>query len=247
MSKNKYIYGLHAVTEALKEEKAIDKILLNKGMRNEAYEKIIQLAKARSVKISFVPASKFNQFKEINHQDVIAYISPIQYQEMEATIEAIIENKEKPLFLLLDGVTDVRNLGSIIRTAECTGVDAIILPINNSAALNEDAVKTSAGAIFKIPICKVNHIKDAIFYLQSSGIKVVAASEKANEYVYNSSIDESLGIVMGDEGKGISADVLKNVNKRIKLPILGSTESLNVAVACGAILYEVVRQRSFQS
>lgn len=243
MEKEEIIYGAHSLIEALKSKKAIEKILLNKGQRNEYYEEIIQLAKEQQVKISFVPQVKFNKYEHLNHQEVIAFTSPISFADFESTVETILEKKENPLFLVLDGVTDVRNLGSIIRTAECTGVDAIILPKNNSAGVNKDTVKTSAGAIFKIPICKVDHIHDALFYFQSSGIQLIGATEKTEQFVYEQEISSSVALIMGDENKGISNSTLKQLDLKVKLPLLGSIESLNVSVACGALLYEIVRRR----
>lgn len=241
--KEDIIYGTHSVIEALKSQQAIEKILLNKGQRNEAYEEIIQLAKEQQIKISFVPQVKFKKYEHLNHQEVIAYTSPIAFADFEATVESILEKKENPLFLILDGVTDVRNLGAIIRTAECTGVDAIILPKNNSAGINKDAVKTSAGAIFKVPICKVDHLHDALFYFQSSGVQLIGATEKTDQYVYQQEFGQKLALVMGDEHKGISNSTLKQLDARVKLPLLGNIDSLNVSVACGAILYEIVRRK----
>ena len=243
MEKEEIIYGAHSVIEALKSEKAIEKILLNKGQRNEFYEEIVQLAKKQQVKISFVPQIKFKKYEHLNHQEIIAYVSPVEFADFEKTIEEVLAKKENPLFLVLDGVTDVRNLGSIIRTAECTGVDAIVLPKNNSAGVNKDTVKTSAGAIFNIPICKVDHIHDALFYFQSSGIQLIAATEKANQYIYGQEVSSKVALIMGDENKGISTSTLKQVDLKVKLPLLGNIESLNVSVACGALLYEIVRRR----
>lgn len=244
MEKEEIIYGAHSVIEALKSEKSIEKIILNKGQRNEFYEEITQLAKEQQVKVSFVPQVKFRKYENLNHQEIIAFTSPVKFADFETTIESILSKKESVLFLVLDGVTDVRNLGSIIRTAECTGVDAIILPKNNSAGVNKDTVKTSAGAIFKIPICKVDHVHDALFYFQSSGIQLIAATEKTDNYIYNQEVNAKVALVMGDENKGISNATLKQVDAKVKLPLLGSIESLNVSVACGAMLYEIVRRKT---
>lgn len=241
--KQEIIYGIHSVIEALKSEQTIDKILLNKGQRNESYEEIIQLAKKQQVKISYVPQVKFKKYEHLNHQEVIAYTSPVAFNDFEPTIEAILESKENVLFLILDGVTDVRNLGSIVRTAECTGVDAIVLPRNNSAGINKDAVKTSAGAIFSVPICKVDHLHDALFYFQSSGVQLIAASEKTENYIYDQAISNKVALIMGDENKGVSNATLKLADAKVKLPMLGNISSLNVSVACGALLYEIVRRK----
>ena len=155
----------------------------------------------------------------------------------------ITESGKTPLFLLLDQLSDVRNFGAIIRTAECTGVNGIIIQKKGGAPINGDTIKTSAGAVFKVPICKVDHIKDAVFYMQASGIKVIAATEKTNNTLYDVSFKEPCAIIMGSEGRGINPSTLKVVDAKAKLPLLGEIESLNVSVACGAFLYEAVRQR----
>ncbi len=158
-------------------------------------------------------------------------------------MERALESDKTPLFLILDQITDVRNFGAILRTAECTGVDAVIFQKSGGAPVSGDTVKTSAGAIFKIPICKVEHIKDAIFYLQGSGISTVAATEKTETEIYSLDLKKPLAIIMGSEGKGVSKSVLNLVDERASLPLLGEINSLNVSVACGAFLYEVTRQR----
>jgi 23S rRNA (guanosine2251-2'-O)-methyltransferase len=164
--------------------------------------------------------------------------------DLEMLIESTLQANKKPLFLILDQISDARNFGAIIRTAECTGVNGIIVQKAGSAPVNGDTVKTSAGAVFNIPICKVEHIKDAIFYLQSSGIKTIAATEKTEHNIYDFSLNEPLAIIMGSEERGINPSVLKIVDEKAKLPMFGTIGSLNVSVACGAFLYEVVRQRN---
>jgi 23S rRNA (guanosine2251-2'-O)-methyltransferase len=173
----------------------------------------------------------------------VAQIAPISFYEIEDLVNTVLESDKVPLFLLLDQLSDVRNFGAIIRTAECTNVSGIIIQKKGGAPVNGDTVKTSAGAIFKIPICKVDHIKDAVFYMQASGIRVIAATEKTDNLVYDVSFKEPCAIIMGSEGRGINPSVLSIVDDKAKLPILGEIESLNVSVACGAFLYEAVRQR----
>ena len=173
----------------------------------------------------------------------MAKISPVEFKSLEEIVEQVQENSTAPLFLLLDQIDDVRNFGAIIRTAECCGVNAIIVQKKGGAPITADTVKTSAGAIFNIPIAKVDHIKDAIYYLQSSGIKVLAATEKTDDLIYDTDLSQSLALVMGNEGRGINPSVLKIVDEKAKLPMKGSIGSLNVSVACGAFLYEVLRQR----
>ena len=243
MEDSHIIFGIHSVIEALKQNKDIEKINLLKDSDNPKLKEVEGLAKQNTVKISYVPIQKFKKFENLNHQGVIAYTSQIAYQDFETTIEAVLETKENPLFLLLDGVTDVRNLGAILRTAECTGVDAVILPKSGSAQVNNETIKTSAGAAFNISICKVDHLKDAIFYLKSSGIELVAATEKTDNSIYDLELNKPLAIIMGGEGEGIQSSILKMADHRGKLPLMGEIESLNVSVACGVILYECVRQK----
>lgn len=237
------IFGIRAVIEAIKSEKTLDKVFVQKGLRGELFQQLDQLLRQNSVNVSYVPIEKLNRLTKKNHQGVVAHISPIEYHELDNLIMNVFESGETPLFLLLDQLSDVRNFGAIIRTAECTGVHGIIIQKKGGAPVNGDTVKTSAGAIFKIPICKVDHIKDAMFHLQASGIKVIAATEKTTSLMYDTSFKEPCAIVMGSEGKGISPSILKLADASAKLPLLGEIASLNVSVACGVLLYEVVRQR----
>ena len=191
-----------------------------------------------------VPVEKLDRLsKNSNHQGAVAQISPVEFHDLETLIEQTIASGATPLFLLLDQLSDVRNFGAIIRTAECTGVHAIIIQKNGSAPVNAETIKTSAGAAFKIPICKVDHIKDALFLLQASDIKTVAATEKTEDVVYDIELNQPIAIVMGSEHRGINPSILKMVDYKAKLPLLGEIASLNVSVACGALLYETVRQR----
>ena len=237
------IFGIRAVIEAIKSEKTLDKVFVQKGLRGELFQQLDQLLRQNSVNVSYVPIEKLNRLTKKNHQGVVAHISPIEYHELDNLIMNVFESGETPLFLLLDQLSDVRNFGAIIRTAECTGVHGIIIQKKGGAPVNGDTVKTSAGAIFKIPICKVDHIKDAMFHLQASGIKVIAATEKTTCLIYDTSFKEPCAIIMGSEGKGISPSILKLADASAKLPLLGEIASLNVSVACGVLLYEVVRQR----
>jgi len=243
MEDSHIIFGIHSVAEALRQSKDLEKIILLKDSDNPKLKEIEGLAKEHTVKVSYVPIQKFRKFENLNHQGVIAYTSQISYQNFESTIEAVLEVKTTPLFLLLDGITDVRNLGAILRTAECTGVDAVIIPKSGSAQVNHETIKTSAGAAFNVSICKVDHLKDAIFYLKSSGIELIAATEKAENTIYDLNFNKPAAIIMGGEGDGIHNSILKMTDQKGKLPLLGDIESLNVSVACGVILYEAVRQR----
>ncbi len=237
------VFGIRAIIEAIKSGKTIDKVFLQKGIRNELFQELEHLIRKESISSSYVPIEKLNRLTKGNHQGAVAQISPIEFHNIDDLVLDVIESGKTPLFLLLDQLSDVRNFGAIVRTAECTGVSGIIIQKKGGAPINGDTIKTSAGAIFKIPICKVDHIKDAVYHLQSSGIKVIAATEKANDFIYDISFKEPCAIIMGSEGRGINPSVLKATDEQAKLPILGEIESLNVSVACGAFLYEVVRQR----
>ncbi len=243
MENQTQIFGIRAIIEAINAGETIDKVFLQKGERGDLFSELESLLNKKSINKSYVPVEKLNRLTNKNHQGAVAQISPIEFHDMETLVMNVIESGKTPLFLLLDQLSDVRNFGAIIRTAECTGVDGIIIQKKGGAPVNGDAIKTSAGAVFKIPICKVDHIKDAVFYMQASGIKVIAATEKTNDLLYDVSFVEPCALIMGSEGRGINPSTLKVVDTKAKLPLLGAIESLNVSVACGAFLYEVVRQR----
>jgi len=243
MEKTTQIYGIRAVIEAIQANEPLDKVFVQRGLKGDLFRELENLVRKNEISFSYVPVEKLNRLTRNNHQGVVANISPITFHNFETLVEDVIAKKEAPLFLLLDQMTDVRNFGAIIRTAECTGVDGIIIQKKGAAPVTADTIKTSAGAAFKIPIAKVNHLKDAVFYLQSSGVKTVAATEKTNSSVYDVSFKEPCAIIMGAEDVGISPSILKTVDDKAKLPLLGEIESLNVSVACGVFLYEVVRQR----
>ncbi len=244
MENNSQIYGIRTVIEAINAEKPVDKIFIQKGLKGDLFRELETLVRSKGISTSYVPVEKLNRLTKNNHQGVVATISPIVFHTLEDLVENVIATKELPLFLLLDQLSDVRNFGAVIRTAECTGVDGIIIQKKGGAPVTADTVKTSAGAVFKVPIAKVDHLKDAVFYLQASGIKVVAATEKTENTIYSVSFNEPCAIVMGSEDMGISPSILKVVDATAKLPLLGKIGSLNVSVACGVFLYEVVRQRT---
>ncbi|MDC7995982.1 23S rRNA (guanosine(2251)-2'-O)-methyltransferase RlmB [Altibacter sp. HG106] len=244
MKKEAYVFGIYPVLEAVAANKSIDKLYVQKGLENSKIEEIIPQLEAQGTSINLVPVEKLDRLVRSNHQGVVAITSPIQFVTMEELVEPIIDSGKKGLFIVLDQISDVRNFGAMIRTAECTGVHGIIIQKKGGAPVSGDTVKTSAGAIFNIPICKVDHIKDALFYLQGSGIKTIAATEKTNHVIYDLNLTDSLALVMGSEGTGISKSVLKMCDEQASLPVYGEINSLNVSVACGAFLYEIVRQRS---
>ena len=244
MEKEHQIFGIRAIIEAIHAGKEVDKVFLQKDAQGELMKDLLKVMKRNNVNFTYVPVEKLNRLTPNNHQGAVASIAPISFYEIENLVETILEKNNNPLFLVLDQISDARNFGAIIRTAECTGVDGIIVQKSGTAPVNGDTVKTSAGAVFNIPICRVEHIKDAIFFLQSSGIKTVAATEKTDQNIYDLSLNEPVAIIMGSEDRGINPSVLKIVDEKAKLPMFGTIGSLNVSVACGAFLYEAVRQRN---
>jgi 23S rRNA (guanosine2251-2'-O)-methyltransferase len=243
-NKEHIIFGIYPVEEALTSNIVIDKLFIQKDIANPKIDSIAKQFEKLDATVNYVPIEKLNRLTKGNHQGIVAYTSPISFYSLEEVIENSISKKENSLFLILDQISDVRNFGAIVRTAECTGVDAIIIQKKGGAPVTGDTVKTSAGAIFKIPICKVDHIKDAIYYLQASNIETVAATEKATESIYDLDLNKPIAIIMGSEGKGVSNSVLNITDHKASLPLKGQINSLNVSVACGAFLYEVVRQRA---
>jgi 23S rRNA (guanosine2251-2'-O)-methyltransferase len=244
MNETTNIFGIRAIIEAIESGSTMNKVYLQKGLRGELYFELDKLIKQNKISTSIVPVEKLDRLsKYSNHQGAVAQISPVEFHDLETLIEATVSAKKIPLFLLLDQLSDVRNFGAVIRTAECTGVNGIIIQKDGSAPVNAETIKTSAGAAFKVPICKVDHIKDALFLLQASEIKTVAATEKTEDSVFDVNFSQPIAIVMGSEHRGVNPSILKMVDYKAKLPILGTIESLNVSVACGAFLYEAVRQR----
>lgn len=243
MGKESMIFGIRAVIEAINSGVEVDKVFIQKEAQGNLMKEFFGVLKKGNISYSYVPVEKLDRYTASNHQGVVATIAPIKFYSVEDLLEQTALKTDKPLFLVLDGISDARNFGAIIRTAECTGVNGIIISKTGAAPVNGDTVKTSAGAVFNIPICKVDHVKDAVFYLQSSDITVVAATEKTENTIYDIDLNKPVAIIMGSEDKGINPSVLKIVDNKAQLPMLGTISSLNVSVACGAFLYEAVRQR----
>ncbi|MFT3753777.1 MAG: 23S rRNA (guanosine(2251)-2'-O)-methyltransferase RlmB [Paludibacter sp.] len=237
------IFGIRAVIEAIQAGKEIDKILLRRDMTSELSRELFAALNGLEVPVQKVPLEKLNRITMKNHQGVIAFISPVAYQHIEDIIPTIYEEGRMPFIVVLDGVTDVRNFGAIARTCECAGVDAIVVPLKGGAALNGDAVKTSAGALMKIPVCREHSLSNALKFLSSSGIKILAASEKATHNYTEASMSEPIAIVMGAEDEGVSPENLRLCDEMVSIPMLGTIDSLNVSVAAGVLIYEAVRQR----
>ena len=239
-----FIYGAWPVMEALKASKEFEKVLIQHGLRNEVIKEVISELKHLDIPFQFVPIEKLNRVTRKNHQGIIAYLSPITFSRIEQVLPAIYEKGEDPFLLILDKITDVRNFGAILRTASCTGVHAVVIPVKGSALLNSDTVKSSAGAIYTLPICRSENLKDSIEYLKNSGLKILAATEKGEEVYYNEKLTGPVALIMGSEGEGISPEYLKRSDLLVRIPMKGTIDSLNVSVAAGVLLYEIFRQRN---
>jgi len=238
-----YVFGTHAVLEALKAGKSIDKIQMSREFKSENFHDIRNLARDNDVIIQRVPVEKINRITRKNHQGIIAWMSPVDFADIEDVLPGIYEKGEEPFILILDGVTDVRNFGALVRTAECTGVHAIIIPDKGAARINADAMKTSAGALNRVPVCKSSVLSGAVKFLKNSGLKVLGITEKGSENIFEQDMKMPIALVMGSEETGISNQVMKHVDGLVKLPMKGKIASLNVSVAAAVSMYEVLRQR----
>ncbi len=240
---NQMIFGIRAVIEAVKSGKDIESVYVQRGLTGELFMELRTLLKEHELSYQLVPVEKLNRITRKNHQGVIGVVSPLTYQNIESIIPDIYEKGGTPLILLLDGITDVRNLGAIARTAECAGVHAIVVPAKGSAQINSDAIKTSAGALFKIPVCRHESLLKVTRYLRESGLQIVACTEKTNDYLYKVDYTAPTAIVLGSEESGISSEIIRSADHLAKIPMNGEIASLNVSVSAGIILYEAVRQR----
>lgn len=244
IDKNEMIFGVRAVIEAVQAGKEIDKILVKKDIQSDLSKELFAAIKGKDINVQRVPVERINRITRKNHQGVVAFVSQITYQKIEDIVPFLYEQGKTPFIVLLDGITDIRNFGAIARTCECAGVDAIVIPAKNSVTVNADAIKTSAGALHTIPVCRENNIADAIDFMKNSGIKILAATEKGEINYTESECDGPVCIVMGAEDKGIPYDHLKLCDEWVKIPQFGTIGSLNVSVAAGVLIYEVVRQRN---
>ncbi len=241
MKKN-LIYGMHPVLEAINSGQNIDKLFVQNNLKGQSARQLFQLLNQKNILYKTVPVEKLNRLTGKNHQGIVAFISPVKVLSVEELFEKNVYSPYKT-YILLDGITDTRNFGAIIRSAVATDVSGIIIPENNSAPINEEVVKASVGGIFKIPIARTKHLLDAVYLLQSNGIKIFSASEKADKLVCKTDLRQDFALIMGSEGKGISKNLLKNSDEVFKLPMSEKMQSLNVSVATAVILYEAVRQR----
>ena len=241
--KQDMVYGIRPVLEAIDAGKEVEKILIQKGLRSDNFSELMNQIKETNIPYQFVPVEKLNRVTRKNHQGIIAYISPIVFDNIEQIVPTVFENGKSPFVIILDRITDVRNFGAILRTAEAAGIHAVVIPSKNSAQLNSGTIKSSAGAIFKVPICRSENLKDTIEFLTNSGLKIVAATEKADDVYYKADLSGPIALVLGSEGEGVSGEYLKRATLHVQIPMLGEIDSLNVSVAGGVLLYEVVRQR----
>jgi 23S rRNA (guanosine2251-2'-O)-methyltransferase len=240
------IFGTRAVIEALEAGREIEKILLQKGLSNELYHQLRKALKGSTVPLQFVPPEKLKRLTDRNHQGVIAYVTEIHYYKTADLLPEIFEKGKVPLLLILDRVTDVRNFGAIARSAECAGVDFMIIPSRGAAQVTGDAIKTSAGALHRIKVCREDNLKTVIDYLRESGLQVAACHEKTESLIYDLDLTAPTAIIMGGEESGISGEYLKRCTTEGKIPMPGKIASLNVSVAAGIVLFEAVKQRMHQ-
>ncbi len=236
------IYGIRVVIEAIKNEVEINKILIQKGIDKDLFEELRTVLTGKEYQLQFVPVEKLNKLTANNHQGVIAFTSPVEYKNIEELCDQWLSEGKEPCILVLDRITDVRNFGGIARTAACMGVDAILVPSKGSALVSADAIKTSAGALHSIPVCKTDLLKNSLFYLQQSGFQIVSCTEKTKVSAESYSFFGPTAIIVGSEEDGISHDLLKMSDVRLSIPMAGDISSLNVGVATGMILYERLKQ-----
>ncbi len=241
---NQMVFGIRAVIEAIKSGKEIESLYLQRGLSGGIILELRSILKEHETGFQSVPLEKLNRLTQKNHQGAVAFISPITYHKIENIIPAIYEKGEVPFILILDGITDVRNFGAIARTAECAGVHAIIVPSKGSAQINPDAIKTSAGALYKIPVCRHDSLLKTAKFLQESGLQLIACTEKTNDYLYQPDYTAPTAVIMGSEEDGISTELIRISDYLAKIPMFGEIESLNVSVSAGVLLYEAVRQRT---
>lgn len=243
--KQECIFGIRAVLEAIQDEKEIDKVMFRQGIKgDQLFQQLFSLVRERQIPFQYVPEEVFKPFAGRNHQGVLAEVSPIPYQDINEVIDKVVTEGKNPLILVLDRITDVRNLGGIARTAECAGVHAILIPNKNSAKISSDAIKTSAGALYHIPVCRGKNLKKTIKELKRRGLTVFAATEKAEKFYTEVDMQGGSLFIMGSEDTGIDEELLALADEQIKIPQFGQIESLNVSAAAAVLMYEAVRQRS---
>jgi 23S rRNA (guanosine2251-2'-O)-methyltransferase len=238
-----FIFGTRAVMEAIHAQRDIDKILVDKEVNNELIKELLSLAKEEKIQVVRVPEAKLNRITRKNHQGVVAHMSAIQYASLDNVIDECFSKGIAPLILVLDRITDVRNFGAMARTADCAGVHAIVIPEKGSAQINSDAVKTSAGALNHLPVCKVKNLYYTVKDLKKMGLNVVSVTEKTDRMMYDADFSLPTALIMGSEEDGISQELMGISDEFVKIPLMGNIESLNVSVSAGVVIYEAIRQR----
>ena len=244
VDQSEMIFGVRAVIEAIQAGRDIDKILVKKDIQSDLSRELFAILKGTLIPVQRVPVERINRITHRNHQGVVAFISSVTYQKVEEQVPFLFEQGKTPLFVMLDGITDVRNFGAIARTCECAAVDAVIIPVKNSVTVNADAMKTSAGALHSLPVCREHSLKETLQYLKNSGFHIVAATEKGDYDYTKADFTGPICIIMGSEDRGISYDNLALCDEWVKIPMLGTIESLNVSVAAGILIYEAIKQRN---
>jgi len=244
VKKTNLIYGIRPIVEAIKAGKEIDKLFIQIGLKGDLYRELNELIRENRIPMQYVPIEKINKLAPNNNQGVVGFLSSVSYQSLENVIMSAFESGRAPLVLVLDRITDVRNFGAIVRTAECVGVDAVVIPSKGAAQINEDAIKTSAGALHTMNICREENLKTTIHFLKASGLQVVAATEKAKIKYTDADFTKPTAIIMGSEEDGVSGEYLKLCDQQLAIPLQGNIQSLNVSVACGVLLYEILRQQN---
>ncbi len=245
-SKSGIIFGIHPVNEAIRSGKPIDKVLLKLGFKSETLPGLFPAMKDQNIPFQYVPLEKLNRLTGGNHQGIIALVSELEYTELDKLVPMLFDQGKLPVLVLLDSITDVRNLGALARSAECAGMDALIVPSKGSAQINADAIKTSAGALNNIPVCRVNSLEEAAKYLRDSGFQLVAATEKAEDFIYTADFNKPIALMLGAEDTGIDPKLLKMADMLVKIPMYGAIQSLNVSAAASVLFFEIVRQRNFK-
>lgn len=244
MKESQLVYGIRPVIEAIRSGIEIEKIFIQSSLQGALLQELKEELKGKRIIVQYVPVEKLDRLTRNNHQGVVAAMSMIKYYNFEEIVSQVIERGEKPFIIMLDRVTDVRNLGAICRSAECAGVNTVIIPQHGSAQINEDAIKTSAGALLRLPVCREENLKTTINIAKQLGIKVYAATEKGSINYTEADMKESIMIIMGAEDTGVMPEIIKMCDGKLKIPIKANIESLNVSVAAGILMYEAVRQRS---
>lgn len=241
--KSEMIFGVRAVIEAIQAGKEIDKILVKKDIQSELSKELFAILKGTLIPVQRVPVERINKFTQKNHQGVLAFVSSVTYQKVEEQVPFFFEQGKNPFFVMLDGITDVRNFGAIARTCDCAGIDAVIIPAKGSVSVNADAMKTSAGALHTLPVCRERNLKETLQYLKNSGFRIIAATEKGDYEYTKADYTGPLCLIMGAEDTGVSYENLALCDEWVKIPVMGTIESLNVSVAAGVLMYEALKQR----